>query len=208
MDNSQLLNLYKEIYFSELTMKEQLISRMHLTIAFLFGSIGIFGYFTKTVDFSVSNNYSAVFIISYILLFCILVHCSIYFVRSWWGHSYVMLPTLRELEDYRLNLLETYKEYEDGKEIAHNHFDEQLIIKYANCAGINQLLNEKRGEYFHTCNTSLILSAIPIIVCFFTFHYGKLEKVPSQSIQPVIIMEQGTNIINSEINKEQNNGRQ
>lgn len=192
MTNENLLSFYQEIYFSEIDMKEKLVGRLQLSTALIFAAISIVVFLLKNIDYSAKGGVSLVFWIAFILLIIALALSAWFFVRSWWGHAYKMLPTLRETEDYRQELLDTYKDYDGGDEIASDHFDNYLIKYFADCAGLNSITNDRRGHLLHNCNTSLIFAVIPLLITFFLFYFGELDKSSAKSAQELEMIDQNS----------------
>ena len=169
-------------------MKEKLVGRLQLSTALIFTAISIVVFFLKNVDYSSEGNITRIFWMALITLIIALTLSAWFFVRSWWGHTYIMLPTLRETENYRQELLDTYKDFDDGDEIASDYFDKYLIEYFADCAGQNSITNNRRGDFLHHCNTSLILAVIPLLVAFFLFYFGELAKGsgrPSEGVEMI-----------------------
>lgn len=71
-----------------------------------------------------------------------------FFRMAWFGHTDKLLPVARTLEDYYVELKNTYKEYDKGEKLTNDYFDDFLFDYYAQFASENAINNDRRSSIY------------------------------------------------------------
>lgn len=165
MDDDKALLFYEKLYFHELDSREKLTARLRLLLAILTALLAAFAYvLSKTTFQSQAGPFaSAVFLISLASSAVLLCVAATFFIKALWGHSYECLPLASKIEEYRLLLTETYKDYTNGDRLSADYQKKFLVRYFAECASLNASVNEKRYGLIHDC-LSYTVCALPALV--------------------------------------------
>lgn len=186
MAPDKIFDLYEKLYFHEVSVKEQIAARLQIPLAILVSIVSVYAYLLQNVDFKYSLL-MIFFIVSFILSFSLFLVACFHFVSGFYGHTYEMLPTANETENYRKTLTNTYSEYEEGSKLVDKYFSEYLCNYYAEISSANTKVNDKRSEDIHKTNTFIILSLPLIAVSFLIFVFGGIDKNSVEKTHKVLI---------------------
>lgn len=170
------------MYFHELEVREKITSRLQLPLAILLAAFSFFGFLINNTELDSPTNGFYIFLVSSSISALLLFIASYHFIRAFWGHSYDFIPTATESENYRNQLIETYKEYDDCEVLVNDYMEEYLYKYYAECSSLNTEVNDRRSETLHWCNTFIVLSVIPILVSYALFNVYNLDK--NETLKP------------------------
>jgi hypothetical protein len=180
-----LYDLYEKLYFHELEVREKLIGRIQTPMAIIVPLVGVLTYLLLNFE----NNHTStcsVFFVIFLLLSAFALFCSIFFIiRSWHGIPYSFLPAAEDTEAYRIDLENTYSEYENGKDLAEKYLYEYLCAYYIKCSSDNTRTNDLRVINLHKANRYLIATLLLTAFCFMFFYFCGLDK--SQIKNPIEI---------------------
>lgn len=151
------LVFYKELYFHEIERKYSLMRSMALPVGVATvlssGLMFLAGQITR-----ISTAYDTGLLT---LLSCaaILLFMAVYFMkRAYYNHSYHYLPTTLQLESYRLNLENYYKQRLDkpiALQTAERETVQYLTDAFARATHENALVNDARTRFLFWANASL-----------------------------------------------------
>lgn len=176
LNNVSFKELYEKLYFHEIESREHLNGRLQTPLGIIMSIIAILAFMLQNLNKDVWSLGSLIF---YIFFFgsVLSIGISIYFfVRSWYGNTYSFIPSAGETEAYRKILIDTYKPYPDGKNIAESYFDEYVLNCYINCSSINTACNDERSINLHKTNTFIIVTGISAFFAFLMFYSFELDK--------------------------------
>ncbi|WP_319549868.1 hypothetical protein [Desulfogranum marinum] len=176
MEEGKLFDLYEKLYFHEVEAREKLSARMQIPLAISLAILGVIANIIKGLSFSVASVWCYVFWLVFGASVVLFVFALKHFVRSFYGHAYQFLPPANETERYRLDLIETYKGYEEGEVLSKKYFNQYIYNYYNECSSVNTAINDSRSEALHKCNTYLILCALPLAIAFLTFTFSGVDK--------------------------------
>jgi hypothetical protein len=103
-----------------------------------------------------------------------------YFVRGFYGHTYQMIPSASDSEEYHQKLIDTYRGYADEETLVRDAFSKYLFEYYASCSSNNTNVNDARSNFLHKCNTYLIITAIPLAVSFLIFSMAGINTISDE----------------------------
>ncbi|PTU32249.1 hypothetical protein [Stenotrophobium rhamnosiphilum] len=181
MDDDKTLVFHEKLYFHELDCREKLIQRLQLTLAILTGIVGGWMYIFSRLNFSGPSQpfVWAIFLVCFACGSVLLAIACFKFVKALWGHSYDCLPVATEIENYRIQMYDTYKEFSDGPETAAGYFRKFLIQYFSECAAHNAKQNAERYDFLHESVSCIVYSIPFILIAAISFLLGGLAKVQS-----------------------------
>lgn len=175
MNRDELFSFYEKLYFHETESKNQISNRLQITLAILVSYASVYAYFLKQTEFKLTF-WCLLFIATTaasILIFCV----SIYFFKcAFLGHTYEMLPTAKETEEYRQLLITTYQGYQDSEKLVSNYLKEYIFNYYNECSSINTRVNDFRSHSLHYANKFILYNLFALTLAFFIFCLAGLDK--------------------------------
>jgi len=188
-EKNPLCELYEKLYFHEIDVREHLSARLQLPLALIVSMIGALAYMLRNFDKDAAHNFPAyLFIFLLIASTEFLIVSVIYFVRSCYGHTYEFLPCAEESDKYRKQLLETYKDWENGEDLSITYLKDYICNYFIKCSTVNTRCNDKRSLYLHKTNKHLIISVAFAGMSFLAFHFADLDKEQKNKFVQVKIM--------------------
>lgn len=177
MSQEELLKLYEKLYFHELDSRDKLTSRLQLSLAVLTALVGALGYILLRLNLAAASPAAGViFIVSYAIAVALVGSAGWHFIRALWNHSYECLPVATAIEDYRNELINTYKAFEDGAEDVSTHFQDFLGRYFRECASKNAEVNKIRADRLHDSLSFVVYSVVPILISVLSFALGGLAR--------------------------------
>ncbi|MCP5128065.1 MAG: hypothetical protein H6985_00635 [Pseudomonadales bacterium] len=177
MNQEDLFNLYEKLYFHELETREKILNRLQIPLAILVSFVSFYGYMAKGIELSGAGGSWNVVIYILLLISLILFALSLYnFIRAFFNHTYELIPTAVETEDYRNQLIEHYTGYPTSGQLVEDAFDNYLYEYYAECATANTKINDKRSSFIHNCNKWLVSNLPFLFLVFLIFSFCGVDK--------------------------------
>lgn len=176
MRKRKLFNLYEKLYFHEVEAREKISIRLQFPLVILLSIISVFAHIINGISFYNTDLWSVIFWITFFVSIIFFITSLIYFIISFYGHTYTFIPSAKKTEEYRQELIETYRKFENHDSLVDQYFDEYLFNYYNDCSSKNTIVNDKRSKYLHHCNTFLILSALPLMATFLIFTLAGIDK--------------------------------
>lgn len=176
--------IYKNLYFHELDVKEKITNRVQLTFAFHMTILTILAYMLRNVDYN-SPEIATVSFYTFISITTIFIIISLFHtVNAFWGNTYKALVSAQELEDYRLKTIKHEKDLSKYKEenpeanvgeefSAEEKLNKYIYDEYAKCASCNSKLNDLRAFRNHEAIKYILIASIPFLLasaCFIAFN--------------------------------------
>lgn len=190
MNLEERIDFYEKLYFHELDVKEKLDSKlkMPLTIFAVVFTMAIF--LLNQIFVEKSFIASAIFWLSYTTGWFSLGFSIVYFVKSWYGYNYKMLPIASRIEEYYLELKNFYEEMnkKESKQWHEEAFDEYLLTMFKSYSSHNTVNNDRKNFFLYRSITSLII-AFSLIAASYLPYYNSVNKqrtlgVPAMSDKP------------------------
>jgi hypothetical protein len=187
MKPDQVFELYEKLYFHEVEAREKIAARLQIPLVILLSITSVFAIFLKGADFANFSGWNITFFV--IVGISLLLHSvsAGYFIKSFHGHSYELIPSAVDSEEYRQELISTYLEFDDCDELVQKYFKEYLFKYYSECATTNTLANEQRSEFLHKCNKFFVINLVPLILAFIIFTFAGIDKNGFEKYYKVII---------------------
>ncbi len=110
MDETQVLEFYKELYFFQHARRDNLDGRLTLPVGVITLLAGAVLFFLKQ-DASTKVLAAYVILVTSLAAAAALMMACVYFVRALYNHTYHHLPTLQELQEYRKTLADQASDY-------------------------------------------------------------------------------------------------
>lgn len=171
---------YEKLYFHELDMREKLHARVSFPLTIVVSMIGAIVYLWQARDFEPASTYAAIFAIALGISFATILWGASYLVRSYWGHTYSLLPTAKEISEYRVQLSQTYEGRDDTAALVDSHFKSFLMDYLIALASLNQCVNQLRAGALHRCHQGLIIGATLLLFASSVFFAGVRDKMPTK----------------------------
>src|SRR5690606_32632287 len=122
----------------------KLTARLQLSLAILTALVAALAYVVSRTSFQSGPGpfAVAVFLVSLASSTVLLCAAATFFIKALWGHSYECLPLANRIEEYRVLLADTYKDYTDGSRLSADYHKKFLVRYFAECASLNASVNE------------------------------------------------------------------
>lgn len=188
MNRSELYKLYEKLYFHEIESRDKITSRLQLPLAIFVSIFSVLGLMVRNINFDLGPIILSAFFL-FLLISVIPVGLGVYyFIRGFYGHVYEYIPTAVDTEKYNQELIETYKEFENGENIAQKYLFDYLYKYYADCSSKNSNVNDKRSEFIHKSNFYIIVSILPLLITFLIFTFASIDKNEKEKVQEISIV--------------------
>lgn len=175
-ENKTLGELFEKLYFHEIQSRENLSQRLQIPLAVLVALAGILGQMLQNMERSQPGSWFAAFWTAVAIASALLAISVFWFGRAQWGHRYKYLPTPEELEDYRNQCVDLYKEYPNKKRLVDDAIDAAIYERYVECTPRNSNVNAQKSEDIAWLNRVLAGGAVFKFLSFLCFHFGELDK--------------------------------
>lgn len=164
MNLDQRIQIYKEVYNSQIERKDNLKSNLVIPTAV----IGLFGaltnYFLKVLEAGISGFLDVIFVFLFLIYIYMIASAIYYLYISWGGYDYAYFPKSQKIEKYYNDLKENKNQYENYE----NEFKKYLIKTYTKINDINFKHNKKLRENLlkiqKNLSQALIIGSISLFV--------------------------------------------
>ncbi|MBP4052073.1 hypothetical protein J9978_21600 [Chromobacterium violaceum] len=189
-------DFYEKLYLYELSVKEQIVQRLQLTLAFFFPLVGVVGYLLLNVKLppSLIKFPEICFWILMIIAGYHIWDFFYYYKKAWHGWSYSYIPFASEISQYEKKVVEHFRSHcnDDAEEIASDYLTNEVIPGYyVEAADRNAKENEVRSQYLHKSNRSLTISTYFVIFGLLVFLFADLSKPVDVSVVKPVVMKVG-----------------
>jgi len=176
MNTKDLFEFHQRMYFHELEARDKILSRLQLPLAILLATISFYGVLTNGIELDSLAQTNLLYLTFLALSFISVLISSSFFFRALHGHSYEYIPTSGETEDYKDQLISTYKDFDNCDHLVSNYLESYLGNAYSKCSTKNTQVNDIRSEFLHTCNSFLVLSAALLLLTYMFSNIYQIEK--------------------------------
>lgn len=176
MDSKQLFNLYEKQYYHEIEARDKLNSRLQIPLAILVAILGFLGFMLQNLSHDVVGSMLVVFWVLYFFA-SVSALCAIYFfTKSWFGHTDKLLPTAKQSEAYRNELIQFYSEYEKKDELVKEGMRNYLYNYYVEFSSINTTNNDSRAYNLYKMTVALTITTVLSFTAFLLYQLSGLDK--------------------------------
>lgn len=176
MKDEKLFDLYEKLYFHEAEVRDKISNRLQIPLALVLSISSVYALLIRDISLDNLGLWHLLFFFFFSISCCLFATSFVYFIRSFYGHTYLFLPSALDSENYRLSLIDTYSTYDECDELVSKYFNEYIYNHYNKCSSANTLVNDKRSERLHKCNTYLILNALPLFITFLIFTFSGIDR--------------------------------
>lgn len=169
------LELYKELYYFELTCKESIDARFTNPFSVYVILLGGMGYLINLARPLQNETKSGIIIMLFIFYGISLVHTGYRLYRAYHGHVYKCIANPMLLIQYKTQMQNYYdtsfdeffsQEAESKEQLIQKDFKEYLLERYADAATHNQNVNHYKCYLFLKVGNCLVISAVLWVIVF------------------------------------------
>ncbi|MGR5187391.1 hypothetical protein ACPV3S_18700 [Photobacterium damselae] len=160
-------------------VREKITGRVQITFALVTTGYTILSYILRMLDLTSNRIAISVFGICTLVSFIISFGCLYYLVRAFWGNTYNGMPSPKDTDKYREELIRhkflisKYNlDYPDHKQSEINIDDSISVHLYTNfrdCSAHNTMVNDRRSKQIHKAFKWLLFASIPMFTASVTF---------------------------------------
>ncbi|MFA0304242.1 hypothetical protein AB4494_25160, partial [Vibrio sp. 10N.222.46.B3] len=139
----------------------------------------ILSYMLRMLDFTSNKFAVSTFVICTAVTFLISFGCLYYLIRAFWGNTYNGMPSPKETDVYREELIlhrhqiaqynMDYPQNQQPEVIVDERISEHLYSKFRDCSTHNTAVNDRRSEQVHKSFKWLLFASIPMFIASVTF---------------------------------------
>ncbi|MFT6906020.1 MAG: hypothetical protein ACJAS1_002683 [Oleiphilaceae bacterium] len=184
MNKNELIQFYKDLYFSELARKEKITDRAQILFGFIATGLTLLAYIMKVVDVNALTVLSITLIISSVLSLFAITYSALLLRKAFWGNTYEYISSPFEIEEYRSQLLQYQNQV--NKESSALLLDTQLFENFliddlTKASSHNVKVNEARIKKMNHFYNSSILSVAFVFIAGFMFMMINLGNTHEQT---------------------------
>ncbi|MCY7297057.1 hypothetical protein [Alteromonas sp. a30] len=172
MNTTERREFYEKLYFHELEVREKLEGRLKLPmtifaivtamVLFLFNEIIVKKSFEPDAFFLTIYGGGVVALVVFIF----------FFVKSWYGYTYKMVPNAVVIENYFQEISEHYNEVdaEHAETWSKEAFEEYLLSTFRDYAAHNTVNNDRKSYNLYKSITALIIAFSLFAVAYYPYY--------------------------------------
>lgn len=174
MSKYDLQEIYKDLYYHELDVREKITNRLQITFAFHATALTVIAYMSRMIDYQSNIYLLGVFYLSLFIALIFLSRSIFETIKAFWGNTYKGLASADKIEKYRKNCLQhkndldTYKSKNPSDNIADYSpelkINNYLYLEFSKCASHNANINDARSKRIHTATKYLLYFCIPFLI--------------------------------------------
>ena len=172
MNIKERREFYEKIYFHELDVREKLENRLKLPMT-MFAIVSTMAIFLFN-DIIVRNFFEpeALFLTVYFSAIISTILSIFFFIKSWYGYIYKMIPNTITLENYFQEINISYKEIdnEHAEEWTNEAFEEYLLSTFKDYAAHNTINNDRKSYNLYNSLTALIIAFLLFIFAYYPYY--------------------------------------
>ena len=179
MSKYELHEIYSDLYYHELEIREKITNRLQLTFAFHATSLTVLAYMIRMIDFDSPDYLLIIFYVCISIFVCLLGKSIFETVRAFWGNTYKALASANDIEDFRNSCfgheeeLKKYKKSYPDQEIEdycpEEKINNYLYGEFSKCASHNSAINDLRSQRIHKATKYLLFAIVPFLIASFCF---------------------------------------
>lgn len=176
MEFGELFNLYQKQYYHEIEVRDKINSRMQIPLAVLVAVLGFLGFMLQNRSPEVQGAVVAVFWAFYISASISVTLAIVFFRKSWFGHTDKLLPTAKQSEAYRKELVELYAEFENEDELVNAAMRQYLYDYYVEFSSINTVNNDSRSYNLYKMTVALTVATVCAFGAYIPYQLNGFDK--------------------------------
>lgn len=172
MDIVERKEFYEKLYFHELDVREKLVSRLKLPMtAFAILTAMTFFLFNDNLK-EKSGELSCIFLAIFTSGCLALFFSIFFFIRSWYGYTYKMLPNAVVIENYYKEIYDNYFDIDEDKseEWTNEAFNEYLLTTFRDYAAFNTVNNDRKSYFLYLSNTAMLISLLLLSFAYYPYY--------------------------------------
>lgn len=158
MNRKDRFSLYERLYFHELERIEKVSARLSLPFTVILAVMAFLSFMLNSDTKPNAGNLSVIFWGLFSLSSLSLLVGAWFFRMAWFGHTDKLLPVARTIEDYYVELENTYRKFDEGEKLTNEYFDDFLFDYYAQFASENAIHNDRRSFNIYRSIVALMFS--------------------------------------------------
>lgn len=185
MDKKSLFQLYRELYFHEMDVKEKLVARTQISFVIVVTAFTVISYMVRMLDYT-SNCFAVALFIVFVSISTLILIASLWFlIRSFSWRSYHGIPSPSKTDNYRIELIEhrdaliAYNEENPDNQQDLYDIDEvmesYLYENFKLCSTHNTEVNDGRSGYARDGFKWVLTALLPLAIASSIFIITDLD---------------------------------
>lgn len=178
MTGAELKQFYEKLYFHEIDIRDKIHGRLQLPLTLLLVIGGAVLFFFQNFEYQTADwTPLRLGFVGLVSCGCMtMVVALTWFVKALRTDGYYFLPDTRTTAQYKRLLEETYRNYDDQRELVSDALDKYLTDYYVEYAAFNTNVNDRRSASIHLCNVALIAAGVLFLLAYLIFYFGNLDR--------------------------------
>lgn len=186
MKDEELFNFYEKIYFHELELREKLNARLQTPLAILVVEVSFLAYIFTNSNADYYNGWAYSFIFLIIITTIIIGIAIGYLFKSFLNFTYKHLPSTKEINTYRDDLIKIYSPYEKSDDLVEKYTKQAIYNHFTEASSVNSQINEKRSHFIHRTNIFILAGIITSLLACIPYFFGNLNSKEDKPIKVII----------------------
>ena len=174
MNRDDRFKFYEKLYFYESDRREKISARLSISFAAVLANVGLLSYLLNADGSPSLCTLQVLFWLLFAAAVIALLTGAWFFRKAWYGTTDEHMPSAREMESYHGELLNTYKEYDDGEAIANRHFDDFVFNYLVKTSSVITANNDRRTFHIYRANIFLTAAVLLSFSAAIPFYIGKM----------------------------------
>jgi len=183
MNQNELIQFYKDLYFSEIARKEKITDRAQVLFGFIATGLTLLAYMIKAIDINALTASSITLIIFCSASLFSIIYSTYLLKNVFWGNTYEYISKPDEIERYRNELIQhqsILKSIQTQPFLKISTFEQFIIDDLVASSGHNVNTNEERISKMNRFYKSNILSISLVFLSGCIFVMGNLNNIKEQ----------------------------
>ncbi|MDO6561212.1 hypothetical protein [Paraglaciecola chathamensis] len=172
MDISERKDFYEKLYFHELDIRDKLDQRLKLsmTVFAIIGAMALYLFDDSRRD--KIQDVSCIFVVLYFSACISFLASIIFFIKSWYGYTYKMLPDAVTLENYYQDTFNHYMDIDErnAQNWTNESFKEYLLITFRDYVAANTVNNDKKAYNLHLSNSAILIAFFLYLISYYPYY--------------------------------------
>jgi uncharacterized protein with PQ loop repeat len=176
--DDQLTQLYEKLYFQEIEAREKIHSRLQLPLTLIVAIVGALMFLIQNFEYDKGPQTASRTMFTFFIFAAsaTLVSAIVFFINALYNNAYYFLPDSAATANYRVLLEQTYRAYEQRKQLVEDALGKYITDYYIQYAAFNTKVNDRRSGFLHYCNGAIVGTAMLLFFAFLCFYFGGLDR--------------------------------
>tara|TARA_R110001583_G_scaffold177935_1_gene333586 strand:- start:276 stop:803 length:528 start_codon:yes stop_codon:yes gene_type:complete len=172
MDMKDRKGFYEKIYFHEIDVRDKLEGRLKLPMTVFAVLIAMALFLFNDSIKEKTCELSFIFITIYTNACLIFILSVFFFIKSWYGYTYKMIPNAIAIENYYQEIYESYLSQDENEAVAWTNeaFEEYLLTTFRDYAAFNTVNNDKKSYNLYLSNTLMLISLLLFSIAYYPYY--------------------------------------